>query len=547
MQASLSPTQRHRLGLLFIFGCALSACHLLWLPHITVDDAFISYRYARNLVNDHGLVFNLGQRVEGFSNPLWVLLTAAGMLCRLEPVGWTRGLGTASLFGSLIAAVYLARRLTGSQWAALGVAILLAGSTALCGSAVGGLETGLYTMLVTWAIVCVAMERFGWGSALMGLAAITRPEGAGVCVIAVFVIWLMREGAARRRAVLRLIVPCGVILAVLLVFRLSYYGHWLANSVRAKSTLLPLLHDSDLGRWPGIVFNDAGIGYVVDFVRYAFGGAILLAIVPVLCGGKDRWIAALMLATLGMGVAVAVYNFGDWMSCFRLLTPYLPMTTVLVVWGMVDLLRRLRESFHASWCGPCRLALAGLVLYIAAGQFQWRRPAIGRNPDRELACLLNQSHQPGLLAATDVLGRLSYFADKVPVIDMAGLTDAYIAEHGRPSPPFGRTDFDYVLSRRPHFIMNNVRSAWARRLKMPAFVDDYWWVDRAAWTRPDDEAHVQRFVFVRRGSVLASELHRRYPAAAFRPPQEIVEQWTPQACRRSVTPSEIQSSCKLDR
>lgn len=521
MQSSLSPSQRHRLGLLFILGCALLACHLLWLPRITVDDAYISYRYARNLVNDHGLVFNLHERVEGFSNPLWVLLTAAGMLCRLEPVGWTRGLGVASLFGSLIAAMYLARRLAESQWAALGVAILLAASTALCGSAVGGLETGLYMMLVTWAIACAALGRFSWASVLMGLAAITRPEGAGICVIGVSLIWLMRRGAERRRAVIALIVPCGLIIAALLVFRLSYYGHWMANSVRAKSAMFPLLSASEPGRWPGIVFNDAGIEYVLDFVRYAFGGAILLALVPVLRAGKDRWIAALMLSTLGMGIAVAVYNFGDWMSCFRLLTPYLPIAAVLVVWGMAELLRRLRQGLHASWYGPCRLAVAALVVYTAAGQFQWRRPVAGSNPDRELAGLLNQSRQPGLLAATDVLGRLSYFADKVQVLDMAGLTDAYIAEHGKPSPPFGRTDFAYVLSRRPHFIMNNVRSAWARRLKTADFAENYWWVDRAPWTRPDDEAAKPRFIFVRRGSVLEAELRRRYPAAAFRPPSQI--------------------------
>ena len=523
MQGSLSPSQRHRLGFLFVLGCAALACHLLWLPRITVDDAYISYRYAHNLVNDHGLVFNPHERVEGFSNPLWVLLTAVGMLCRLEPVGWTHGLGAASLFGSLIGAVYLARRLVGSQWAAVGVAILLAASTALCGSAVGGLETGLYTMLVTWAIVCVAVGRLSWASLMMGLAAITRPEGAGVCVIGIVLMLLMRSGGQRRRAIVALVVPCGLIIAGLLVFRLSYYGHWLANSVRAKSTLLPMLRASELSRWPGIVFNEAGLGYVLDFVRYAFGGTILFALVPVLRVGKDRWIAGLMLSTLGMGVAVAVYNFGDWMSCFRLLTPYLPITAVLVVWGMAEVLRWLGRRPLAAWRGPCRLGAAALILYTAAGQFQWRRPAVGSNPDRELAGLLNESRQPRLLAATDVLGRLSYFADKVPVLDMAGLTDAYIAEHGKPSPPFGRTDFAYVLSRRPQFIMNNVRSAWTRRLKMSAFVDRYWWVDRAPWTRPDDEAAKPRFVFVRRGSVLEDELRRRYPAAAFRPPVAIGE------------------------
>src|SRR5262245_30182050 len=41
------------------------------------DDAFISFRYVRNLVTGHGLVFNVGERVEGYSNFLWVIELAA--------------------------------------------------------------------------------------------------------------------------------------------------------------------------------------------------------------------------------------------------------------------------------------------------------------------------------------------------------------------------------------------------------------------------------------------------------------------------------------
>ena len=44
-----------------------------WTP----DDAFISFEYARNLAEGNGLVFNDGERVEGFSNLLWTLLLAA--------------------------------------------------------------------------------------------------------------------------------------------------------------------------------------------------------------------------------------------------------------------------------------------------------------------------------------------------------------------------------------------------------------------------------------------------------------------------------------
>ena len=41
------------------------------------DDAFISFRYAANLADGQGLVFNQGERVEGFTNFLWVLILAA--------------------------------------------------------------------------------------------------------------------------------------------------------------------------------------------------------------------------------------------------------------------------------------------------------------------------------------------------------------------------------------------------------------------------------------------------------------------------------------
>jgi hypothetical protein len=41
-----------------------------------LDNAYISYRYAENLVRGEGLVFNHGERVEGYSNFLYVLAVA---------------------------------------------------------------------------------------------------------------------------------------------------------------------------------------------------------------------------------------------------------------------------------------------------------------------------------------------------------------------------------------------------------------------------------------------------------------------------------------
>src|SRR3972149_11992101 len=48
---------------------------ILWWQY-TIDDAYITFQYARNVAIGNGPVFNTGERVEGYSCPLWVFLLA---------------------------------------------------------------------------------------------------------------------------------------------------------------------------------------------------------------------------------------------------------------------------------------------------------------------------------------------------------------------------------------------------------------------------------------------------------------------------------------
>ena len=58
----------------------LLLAHNMWRVHwFTVDDAYISFRYAANLVAGHGLVYNPGEAIEGYTNFLWTLIVAAGL------------------------------------------------------------------------------------------------------------------------------------------------------------------------------------------------------------------------------------------------------------------------------------------------------------------------------------------------------------------------------------------------------------------------------------------------------------------------------------
>ena len=80
---------------------------LTWLTSVAwflTDDAFISFRYVRNLLEGHGLVFNPGEYVEGYTNFLWILeLAALWELFGLRPEHTANWLSVAYTGGTLVA------------------------------------------------------------------------------------------------------------------------------------------------------------------------------------------------------------------------------------------------------------------------------------------------------------------------------------------------------------------------------------------------------------------------------------------------------------
>ena len=74
------------------------------------DDAFIALRQAQNLALHGAPVYNLGERVEAATSPLWAALLALGLLLRIPPVPLLQG---ASLAGGVLlvfATLHLVRR-----------------------------------------------------------------------------------------------------------------------------------------------------------------------------------------------------------------------------------------------------------------------------------------------------------------------------------------------------------------------------------------------------------------------------------------------------
>ena len=64
-------------AILVAAACTALAAGLLAFFHYIPDDAYIGFRYARNVARGDGFVFNAGERVEGYTNFLWLTLLVA--------------------------------------------------------------------------------------------------------------------------------------------------------------------------------------------------------------------------------------------------------------------------------------------------------------------------------------------------------------------------------------------------------------------------------------------------------------------------------------
>ena len=248
MRMRSSPTSRFGLAIACLPWLILLGC-LTYVTWFLTDDAFISFRYVRNLLEGHGLVFNPGERVEGYSNFLWVLeLAAIWGLFGLRPEHVAPWLSVACTVGTLAAMLWWVCRLPELRyrglvaWMALG--LVCSSVTFATWTSGGGLETRQFTLFVVSSIVCLSL----YGDSLRGLlgtslflsaAALTRPEGPliAACCFGYFAIERVVKNKRLRvdwRELAYLVVPFVAIVGAHFLFRYAYYGEWLPNTYYAK-------------------------------------------------------------------------------------------------------------------------------------------------------------------------------------------------------------------------------------------------------------------------------------------------------------------------
>ncbi len=224
-----------RLGiglLVVIIGAAIAyGWRLRWL----CDDAFISFRYADNWANGHGLVYNVGERVEGYTNFLWTALLTVGVLLGAGPGHLSLVLSLGCFGATIVFCDRLARRLLpeGARFPGMLCGAGLAANYVFASFATSGLETMAATLCVL-----VAVERAEAGAVLAAgvaaiLATMLHPDHAIFYAALGLVIALARESRVRRIALYS--APFVGLFVPYFLARWAYYDDFFPNTYYAKS------------------------------------------------------------------------------------------------------------------------------------------------------------------------------------------------------------------------------------------------------------------------------------------------------------------------
>jgi hypothetical protein len=334
----------------------------------TIDDAFITFRYSRNIVEGLGFVYNPGVHTLGTTTPLYTLLMAAiSGVTGVQDFQWYALIVNALADSVTVALLYLLmRRLTGSDWVGVIPALLWAVSPMSVTFAIGGMETSVNILWMVAAVWCYVEKRDIGVGVFAALGLLTRIDAAlWVGPLLAFQLferlWTMRADSLLKRIPFRTWIVAVLVLLPWVIFSVGYFGTPLPNSLAAKSVAYRLPSESALVRMiqtysnPFFEFDTFGpLGAMLGSVIYL---ALNLMAMLYTARRQPRLLPFLLYPWLYL-LAFAIMN----PLIFRwYMAPPLPALMFGIVTGVWALIERLRDSERARMIVPVLMGAVGAL------------------------------------------------------------------------------------------------------------------------------------------------------------------------------------------
>jgi hypothetical protein len=442
---------------------------LAWANRFVQDDAYISFRYAHNLAHGQGLVWNPGERIEGYTNFLWTLLMSVPIYFDRDPVTFSFAVGLILYFFSLLLTFKVALQLFDSRGIALLTVILLGTNYTFSAYATGGLETQLQTFLITAAVFLTlgGMKENNWSarrlqrlSLVAGLAVLTRPDSPLLLsvLIAFTVLQLIRAPLGKKQRLLKfasLVSPFSVLVGGWLIWKTAYYGEILPNTFYAKVS-------------PSRALLGQGLLYLDVFLESYWLMPLLILLgfyMKRLVEKRNISFAILALSILLWLIYVVVVG-GDFME-FRFLVPILPAVFILIGWLLFV---QIRTGLVTA--GLCLLVLLGSIHHAVSFDGWAGIDSVGRlsdyvrdSPDglSGVGRMLGQAfnYDPNVTISVMAAGAIPYYS-RLRTIDMFGMSDRWVARHGiahdKENPAHQKlATLDYLIEREVNIIVGPIR------------------------------------------------------------------------------------------
>jgi hypothetical protein len=466
------------LALLLVLAAAAFLARHVWrvFSAPTIDDAAISYSYALNLAQGHGLRNTPGSSpAEGFSNPIEVFLLSGFALFHADLDVAAKGINLAFLLCGLLGWGILI------AWRAKGFGRVFAPLLCLLPLlwptfnywTVAGLENGILAGLLSLSVLCLllAPESRGWDiglGAVAGLLAWARPEAGiyGALVIA------PRLLVPRRRGLALAIFLSSCLL--LFAFRFICFRDFVPNTFWVKV--------SPEHPWK------AGMDYAKGFLG-AHGIAYGLCLVPLAAFLSRKTLLPLLAAVVQIAFVLffVAFSGGDWMKQWRFMQFVEGPFIALLGLGLYAMLVPERSVFRflpKVLRIACVAGLAAPILWVnrPLGKWEERAKAAGQPRDldmRKIAICASYYRELGeklhlgrpLLEADIDVGGMAYPAG-LDVLDLAGLTDRVLGRAWSRNPA---VLVDYIYGeRRPDTI--HLHGGWLGQTPVHAlwpFHDQY--------------------------------------------------------------------------
>lgn len=430
---------------------------------LPLDDSWIHLQFARNLAAGNGLSYNPGELVAGTTAPLWTAALSLLALLPGNPVVWSKLLGVVFFLANLVVVRKLSLALgLGHLWATLA-----AGLTATTGwlvwSALSAMEVSLFIFLGLSGMLLHIEERrdsarMPMSLAVFGVAALVRPEGLLLIVLALFdrlVLPTRLEGgglALERPGIVSTwwgAVAATLAVAPAVLFNLAIGGSPFPTTLGAKSS-----------GFQGVLPDMKSVFITVELFFREYPLLTLAALAGCLVllerlGRKDSpgllpalWLVGLPLAFSTLGKPydrVLMGNFGRY---------FFPLFPLVIVLGLVGLERASREIGWNVRAGRIRIPVGLLlVLVLAWPAYGSVKRGLGRylqnienveNSDVAVAHWLAERLDPEAVLAVNDVGALKYLLPN-RVVDLAGIINPELNEYRSQATAEGRDWHEGVL------------------------------------------------------------------------------------------------------